>query len=908
MATGDIKAVSIRSDGWSADVTIEGWSGRQGVITYDYDVDGTPNMVFTVVSEGYNATGTLGTVTRTVYGTKTIRLAKPNEATLDETDSGSDLVVRVALSANVYDDDKNGGAGTSGTNPTVTVSAAWATSSSPAETTNAVTALSVTNNSTLDYPVTFGQHDPVAGTLIRSRVKGNFPVAFNARHGEGVACVRWNATGGTSGHTQEAFATVQTATQRTATGLWACAYGATIPIAGFTQAETITVRVRAYPVVGDANSVLDTNGRTTAANEILGWNDLVLTCDKDNLLDVIRYVSTTGNDTTGDGSSGNPWATIGKATTTAGVNIVRLMGNNTTHNLGSTATRRTATEWVIVEPDTGVTGCRVEMTTTRTYRCERLLIRNCEFRLASTTSWLDGEALNFIALDNVTFNKNAIGNPTTNFAYQSLAAYVLNCGGDIGITAWAMGAFSTDRVLWQFDGVSFADSNARTNDFAAWYRCVACELRGSGFATKGATANGPTQAGILFEFNRNLDATSSARNLLLLGAIAITGVSIIGNLFEKTAGTESAVHLWADNTVAACTHVIVAHNTGVGSGSGRRWNIFYNDRGTTPYNHRSVFLYGNHIDEGNIKSDAFGHVAVSITQTAGTATITLNSTGDASNAYAVGQSIFISGAGQANYNGTKTVASSSGAASGGTLTFAVDPGTVTPATGTITVFGLGRVGNWEQLYGVNSRNNNMDTTSGFNWETLGENATQDTPAFANAASNDYGPASGSTLLNRVRTPLYVPFDLLGRRLSVDSTARATGGAVQPAPTMTVTANGASVTSGASVDLGPSTRNLSLVATVGGLTGAVLVVDAGSVAGGISSLVPPTLPRTLTAGGSTTTATFTAALGVSPGTFSIGTDALADHTGTLTWTLIDEGTFRGRMGSTFRTPTGGIRRR
>lgn len=764
MATGDIIACEVDSTGSFAYITVEGWSALAGTITYDYgDVtNGAGNVAFTVVSEGYDGAGTLGTVTRTLYAYDTVRKAKPNDASLDEVASGSDLVIRVALSRDVYDDDKNGGAGTSGTNPTVTVAAGWATSSLP-DTNNAVTALTVTNSSTLDYPVCFGQHDPVAGTLIRSRVKTDFPVAFTARHGEGIACVRWNATGNTSAVTQEAFATVQTATVRSATGLYGCAYGTTIPLSVYTQGELITVRVRAYPVVGDASSILDTNGRTTANQEILGWNDLIVTCDKNDALDVIRYVSTSGNDTTGDGSSGNPWATIGKATTTAGVNVVRLLGDNTTHNLGSTASRRTASEWVIVEPDTGVVGCRVSMTTTRTYRCERLLIRNCEFRLATTGSWLDGENLNFIALSGVTFNKNAVGNPTTNFGYASLGAYVLNCDGDIQITAWSMGAFSTDRVLWQFDGVDFADSNARTNDFAAWYRAVACELRGAGFATKPASANGPTQAGVIYEFNSNLDATSAARNLLLLKAVGITGVSIIGNLFEKTAGTESAVHLWADNTETACTHVIVAHNTGVGSGSGRRWNIFYNDRGTTKYDHKSVFLLGNQIDEGNIKSDDFTFTPISITRSGSTATLTV-ATADASIVYAVGQNVFISGATQPEYNGTFAVVSNSGGTSGGTFTFTVSGTPATPATGTIAYCGLGRVGNWPQLYGSKWRSNNMDTTSGFNWENLGVDSSTATPTWVDAAANDYTPAAGDPLIGRIGQP-YVPFDLYGRRFA-----------------------------------------------------------------------------------------------------------------------------------------------
>jgi hypothetical protein len=908
MATGDIKAVAIRSDGWSADVTIEGWSGRQGVITYNFDVDGTPRMVFTVVSEGYNATGTLGTVTRTVYGTKVVRLAKPNNASLNEATSGSDLVVRVALSNDIYDDDKNGGAGTSGTNPTVTVAAGWATYTTPDpdELNNAVTALAVTNNSTLDYPVAFGQHDPYAGTLMRSRVKTDFPVAFNARHGEGIACVRWNATGGTSLHTQEAFATVQTATQRTATGLYACAYGATIPLAGYTQGELITVRVRAYPVVGDANSILDTNGRNTAENECLGWNDLVLTCDKNNTLDAIKYVSTTGNDTTGDGSSGNPWLTVNKAVRDSGTNIVRLMGTGTTYDLSFSGARRTTTEWIVVEANSGATPTvRLQSAASRVYEIQRLMFRGLPVTKTNDNSYLDSNGRDFLAFINCAFEDGGFtsgGNPGLD--YQGICCYIINPTGDLNRTNWRLASFSTSSAALVLDGVPFAADDAASGVLDAAYRVVACSGTNQFFLMGNQGLNpAPTKNGTLFEFNRLLNNTLSGGNVLFMNG-STSNHSIIGNIIEKTAGSESAVHLWSDSTAADASHVILAHNTGVGTAGGqRRWNLFYNDRGTTPYTHKSVFFRGNHIEECNIKSDTFGHITSTITQTAGVASLTV-AVEDLSTTYAVGQNIFIQGATQPEYNGTFAVLSNTA----GVLTFAINPAAASPSTGTRTYFGLGRTGNWAQLFGVNYYDNNFGPGSSFPWENYGVGSTVATPIFANAGADDYGPATSSTLLNRARTPLYVPFDLLGRRLSVDSTAKATGGAVQPVPTLAVTASGTSVASGATVDIGPVSNPLTLVGTVGGLTGAVLVVDAGSVGGGISAMVPPSLPRTLTAGGSTTTATFTATLGVSPGTFNIGSQELADYTGTVEWTLLtNDFPFRARMGGSFRNPTG-IRRR
>lgn len=74
-ATGDVTSVTVRPDGWSVDVAIEGFTSGA---TYDFDLD-TNNVptsttpYLTVVSEGYDDTGTLGTITRTVYLTEIVR-------------------------------------------------------------------------------------------------------------------------------------------------------------------------------------------------------------------------------------------------------------------------------------------------------------------------------------------------------------------------------------------------------------------------------------------------------------------------------------------------------------------------------------------------------------------------------------------------------------------------------------------------------------------------------------------------------------------------------------------------------------------------------------------------------------------------------------------------------------------
>ena len=204
MAIGDILSATVRPDGWSMDVVIDGFVPGA---TYDFGSMGnspatiaSPKFSAAIVSQGYSASGVLGTVNRSAYGGKVVRVpystatiagtyvsgtfadgetvtqatsgatakvvgnqssgpvlrvlgvtgtpdsthiwngasasftASATPVTLsapspDELNSGTSLKVRVNLSDPIYANDKNGGAGTSGTNPAVTIAAGWAINS-----------------------------------------------------------------------------------------------------------------------------------------------------------------------------------------------------------------------------------------------------------------------------------------------------------------------------------------------------------------------------------------------------------------------------------------------------------------------------------------------------------------------------------------------------------------------------------------------------------------------------------------------------------------------------------------------------------------------------------------------------------------------------------------------------------
>lgn len=831
MATGDVTAV-IRSDGWSADVTVEGRAAWLGLATVDPGTPGdttTANLYFNVTSEGYSSAGALGTVARVVYGTKLVLMpygtqaipgtlsgtftdgetvtqatsgatgkvygasqgathahlvihtvtGTPNGAnvwtggtsgqtvtpsgtpaarTNDERVVGSNIVYRIALSEYIFDDDKNGGAGTSGTDPVMYARAALVTQGG--NDSNAASGVSCTNNSTKDYPAAFGQWDVYAGALHRSRVKANFTLACNAFHGFGVAAVRFNTVGGTSAVDSEEYVTRETPTQRTATSLYAWAHQRTVTLSAFTQGETLTSRFRIYPKVGDANSVFDTSGRTTANEECRCYNEHVLICDKSNLLDNIKYVSSTGNDTTGDGSSGNPWLTISKATTTAGVNVVRLMGS-ATYDTGSSATRKTSSEWVVVEANSGATPTVRIVATTTTYRVQRLMFSGLPIIPSAIGAYMDGENLNYLCFKNCAFSRNGVGDASlVGPSYQSYTTYMINCTGDMSEKKWVVFAFSTAMMSMVCDGVVFATSTTYARN---WYRVVACSSSGAcSFIDKVSGSSSPTQNNVVYAYNKFTGGTWGSLFHLQVGASNnVTGVAIVGNVNWNNDGINGVYNLCADTTAYTGANFIFAHNTTQPAADTARNNLFYNDNssGAGVWNHSDIYAYGNDMGRANIKSDVF-----------------------ATNAKAIG--------------------------------------------------------NWPQVYGVGWRNNNTDSLSSgsFDWRYRGVGNIDVTPAYVNAGAYDYTPDTGSGTLDHADQSLgFWRFfgDQAGTYASIDATAQANVGALQPVPTVTITADGEATSDGGSTDVGmhAADDSIPIAFTAGGLTGATLYISAITGTGG-----------------------------------------------------------------------------
>ncbi len=617
MATGDILSVLVPSataaglaiDGSYIDVDIDSFTTGMDVdfgsgFGSQLDVAdlASAKIVVTIVSEGYTS-GVLGTVTRTSVAKSIARQKSPNDTLEDQAITAGGARVRLYLTEPIYVDDRNAGAGTSGTDPTITIAAgAFRNTGGSSELSTAKSDFSITNESTRVYPKVIGQWDNVAGSMNADRVKSDFTLASNCFHKFGIDSVRFDADGQTSSNNENGTSTSMTSVVRSATSLYFPSYQASIPLAGFTQGELIDIRFRAYPVVGDAASLLDTDSFTSAADEILGYTKGVIVCDKSDLLDVFKYVATTGNDTTGTGTSSLPYATIAKAVDD-GATIVRLKAG--THGMGSSATRRTTNEWISVEPDTGLdsTNVTVQLTATRTYRCQRLKISGTTVTLAGTTSWADGEeAGNFIQFRDCDFDSSGVGTPTTGPGYRSHGTYFINCTGDMGETGWAVDGFSSSRVACQFDGVVFGASG---KEIDTAYRVVGCsESSTTRFQEKAAANIAPIMSQLIFGANESLSYSVTNDPWIRIAELTVLsrGLAFIGNVVEKTGATAAAVVLAGDASVVAASHVLMWHNTI----AGERCNLGYNDQGTTGYARPDWDVRFNAFRDFNNKDDTFG--------------------------------------------------------------------------------------------------------------------------------------------------------------------------------------------------------------------------------------------------------------------------------------------------------------
>lgn len=607
--------------GSCADIIIAGFTTGKSVdfgsgydIQLDYSDITSATIVFTVVSMGFDSSGNAINTTRTLYGTSVVRQAYPNQASDNEPKL---TAIRIALNEFVYTNEKHSGTNVSGSDPVVSIAAgAIRNDGGLSELSVGIENLRCVNSSGLEYPKSISRWDRVAGTVTADRVKTDFPVACRSYHRFGIACVCFDASGQTSGHTETFYVSTRTKTQRTGSGLYAESYRyPDIPLSGFTQGELIDLRFRSYPNIGDSSSVIDTNNYTTSNQEGFGRNKSTIICDKSGTLDVFAVIdATSGNNTTGVSSStlataeASPYLNISPAIED-GANVIYLKDGD--HNFaGTTITRKTTNEWIVVTHhptlSSKANAIVVVNSTTKSYRTERLQYKNVTFKLANTTSYCDGETLNKLRLTGITFNDSTTGAPTTGVGYRSLVTYVDNCDGDMGEQEWIFESFSTTFVHYCIDGCDFNDAETPNYKSFSSSELVACSNNNSNQSSLDETliANTYIKDNMECSFNiftkLNNNGKPFFKNICYAYNIP-TGLAFIGNVLEKIIGIAQIATIAGDGSATHANNVLIWHNTWVGE----RSNFGYNDSGSVPYSRRNWSLKYNCLRSFNNKDDTF---------------------------------------------------------------------------------------------------------------------------------------------------------------------------------------------------------------------------------------------------------------------------------------------------------------
>jgi hypothetical protein len=247
-ATGDILSASVETNGWVLDVAIEGLTnspGTSGLYNFglgtNNSLTGQPTVVVSVISMGFDDTGTPITVPRTVYGTLALRLPYPNQTNKDQVVVNGVLTNKIVLSDYVFARDSN---------IVVQIGAAYYTDRTKLS--NNAGTLAVVNGSVLAYqrPIanwTWPGWDRITGSSFTLRAVGFHQ---SAQQGRPVRLMRFIAQ---DAHQNRVTNDVLQMSVDPTLGdqLPFGEYVGAMPTASLTEGDVITNTFQAYPWIGD---------------------------------------------------------------------------------------------------------------------------------------------------------------------------------------------------------------------------------------------------------------------------------------------------------------------------------------------------------------------------------------------------------------------------------------------------------------------------------------------------------------------------------------------------------------------------------------------------------------------------------------------------------------------------------
>lgn len=591
--------------------------------TYDFGLganndpqDGNPKLIVTVQSPGYDDEGNATTITRTLYGTKQVRLAYPNQAENDESVADGNLTVRIALSEYIYSGD---------TITNVTVLAGLYSDGNVVSGPKAVATR--TNNSGAAHQKVVanwswpGYQRMDASSKLRC-------VAFH-RHGEQgrpVRCVKFSVSDGTT--TNEEIVTAPTVDATIGDAVPVVEYITTTDLtAGLTQGAELTLNFTAYPWVGDAGSALDTSTGTAAPTPLYG--PIKGLCDRTGAYGVTKVlVDPVG----GDNSTGQAYdsgsfdeATAAPCLTIMGALLKAYAYNSTVRSradvggveihlkegnyfwTGGTGTLgATPDTWTVFKKAASAARDNVVMSTmsgdsdvTDRVRFEDVKV------FGNTNAFFNGvEALWF---DNCTLDQTGISNTGWALVYGASTWYVTR--SNVVQVYQGLRPYSTQNTPpalvrgnnlngFEREILSYTVLGNAKTDIASAPPTSLFRFHYSTSQTAPIADNG------IVAFNRILGWR--ANTLISTGqntTSASHGTAIVQNEFEYVGTTSFAIMaLAADGHTGSVNNVLIWNNTL----AGQRANVAYNDVGTGFYERTAWSMKNNIFEDLNTKHDTFG--------------------------------------------------------------------------------------------------------------------------------------------------------------------------------------------------------------------------------------------------------------------------------------------------------------
>jgi hypothetical protein len=634
-AAGDITGVRIAGDaahnGWTAEIDIEGLS-TAGTYAFGMGTNNDPTnakIVFTVTSPGYDTNGNATTIVRTIYGTQWVRKAYPDQTLADESSSGGTLTVKVSLSDFIYSGD---------TSITATIASGFYTKTSVPN--NAVTAIPVTNNSTLAYPKSIGRwawpsfEKVTTDFLLESVVFNRF-----ARNGKPIAALKYTCTDENS-HTVTQTVNDMTVSTRTGDQNEVLVYAATIPVTTFTQGDVVTCNFIAYPWVGNSSALLNSdlvaNGGDGIAQPDERLGPYTVLIDKANSYGGAFAVIDATN---GQNSTAATWVYSSQSTAesnyaSAATNSYTTIGNavqaiksynNANHSRnepgGGTVLLTGTHNW----PGTSVASTQGSQDTWFTVTRLSTVTRANAIVNGISTSGINTQRVKFydvtlfadssveaIRGTSTTTDVNWIDNCIINMSTGSnapLGAWKISHATRNTITALGGGFvnFSTIRspyVLVRGNAGPAASGPTGTGGIAAtFYTLLGNQNIRGVFQATGNGAGHQISDNAIAAFNTHYAlGTASGQGWIINSGNPTTlthGNAYVQNVVERMDNLTWATQI--DTDVAATNNIIMWHNT-VG---GARMGVGYNDTGSTAFLHTNYSFRGNVLEEYANKDDTF---------------------------------------------------------------------------------------------------------------------------------------------------------------------------------------------------------------------------------------------------------------------------------------------------------------